>query len=48
MQGVGGRVLVLGVGAAVQSTAAMAGGRKAVQLLGVVGTDESTSPLALD
>lgn len=47
MQGVGGRGLQLGVGAAVQSTA-MAGGRKAVELLGVVGTDESTSPLALD
>lgn len=26
----------------------MAGGRKAEELLGVVGTDESTSPLALD
>lgn len=44
-QGVGG--WGLGVGAAVQSSG-MAGGRKAVELLGVVGTDESTSPLALD
>lgn len=26
----------------------MAGGRKAEELLGVVGTDQSTSPLALD
>lgn len=45
MGGLGGLGWGLGPESRVQG---MAGGRKAVELLGVVGTDESTSPLALD